>query len=411
MSILKKYNIRVILLNTMWVLLSACAVVILVSAVHVSDKKLCKGLEVHIHGVSNNFFIDKVDVRNVITSYAGNNITEIETDAFNLQAMEAELKKEVWIKNAELYFDNNRVLQASVEEREPIARVFSGGGSSFYIDNSLMILPISDKISARLPVFTSFPTDARVLSKTDSLLLKDVRKLSMLIQKDSFLMAMIEQVDITAKRGFEMIPKIGDQLIVFGDASDAEQKFAKLQLFYKKVMPKYGWNRYSIISLHYKNQVVGKLKGKDDVSADSLRTVEIMHAIAINAARAASDSLQTIVQDNEKNTTSVSIIEQSMEREDESLDVINPFQNRTEETVPTASVDKPLTKHAPVVKKPAVKIVKPAVKPVQKPTVKPVQPKAVPVKPATKPVTKPAIKPASKPGDKPKIIMPPKNDY
>ncbi len=404
---LKKYNIKAILLNTMWVALSATAVVILVAAVHASERKLCKGLEVNIHGLSNNFFIDKADVKNVISSYAGNNITEIETDGFNLQAMEAELKKEVWIKNAELYFDNNQVLQASVEEREPVARIFSSGGSSFYIDNSLMILPVSDKISARLPVFTSFPTDAKVLSKTDSLLLKDVRKLSVLIQQDSFLMAMIDQVDITPNRGFEMIPKIGDQVIVFGDAGDAEQKFAKLQLFYKKVMLKYGWNRYSIISLQYKNQVVGKLKGKDDVSADSLRTVEIMHAIAINAARAASDSLQTIIQDNEKNTTNISIIEQSMEREDESLDVINPFQNRVEETVATPAAEKPLLKPATIVKKPAVKIIKPAAKPVQKPTVKTVKAKIIPVKMATKP----ASKPASKPADKPKVTMPPKNDY
>ena len=262
-----------------------------------------------------------------------------------------------------------------------------------------MILPVSEKISARLPVFTSFPTEEKILSKSDSLLLKDVRKLSMLIQQDSFLMAMIDQVDITPNRGFEMIPKIGDQLIVFGDAGDAEQKFAKLQLFYKKVMLKYGWNRYSIISLQYKNQVVGKLKGKDDVSADSLRTVEIMHAIAINAARAASDSLQTIVQDNDMNNTSFSIIEQSMEREDESLDVINPFQNRADETVATPTTEKPVAKHVTIVKKPAAKIVKPAVKPAQKPIVKPVKPKVV------------TVKPVAKPAEKPKITMPPKNEY
>ena len=46
-------------------------------------------------------------------------------------------------------------------------------------------------------------------------------------------MAMVEQVDITPERIFEMVPKIGNQLIIFGDATDTEIKLDKLKLFYK----------------------------------------------------------------------------------------------------------------------------------------------------------------------------------
>lgn len=401
----------------MWIVIGSASIALLVAAVHVKDVKHCKGLEVNIHGVNNNFFIDKEDVRKIISSYTGDDITQIETESFNLGSMEAELKRDVWIKNAELYFDNNSVLQASVEEREPIARVFTVNENSFYIDNTNMILPISDKLSARLPVFTGFPTDNKVLSKPDSALLKNVNKLSLLIQKDSFLMAMIDQVNITPQRSFEMIPKMGDQVIVFGDASDAEQKFYKLGLFYKKVMMKYGWNRYSVINLQYKGQVVGKLKGKDDVSADSLRTVEIMRAIAINAARAASDSIQTILQDNEKNTTSVSLIEQSIEREDEGEDALHPFKNYDMDEVPEKPVEKPAAKPVvPAVKKPVVQhtTTKPVTKPVAKPAVAKPTTKPAATKPAT--TNKPAAqKPATtKPvpvKSEPKAVMPKKNDY
>ena len=92
---------------------------------------------------------------------------------------------------------------------------------------------MSEKFSARLPVFTNFPSDKRILAKTDSSLLADIKTISLALQKDSFNMAMIDQVDITSQRLFEMIPKIGNQLIVFGDATDVDAKLQKLKLFYR----------------------------------------------------------------------------------------------------------------------------------------------------------------------------------
>ncbi len=312
----KRYNIKSILFAACWVIVGAGAVVLLVAAVRKKDQRQCKRIEINISGVSNNFFIDKDDVLKIISTYGGRNAVGKPIEEFNLVAMETALKREVWIKNAELFFDNNDVLQAVVEEREPIARVFTAGGNTFYIDSSNMKLPLSEKFSARVPVFTNFPTDVAVLTKADSNLLNDIKHISILIQADSFLMAMIDQVDINASRGFDMIPKIGNQLIAFGDGKDAEAKFYKLRLFYKKVMMKMGWSKYSVINLQYKNQVVAKIKGADDVSADSLRTLQIMEFIAANAAKMSEDSLQSFAPESDRKNTDITMIQQSMQREE-----------------------------------------------------------------------------------------------
>lgn len=407
-KLFKNINLKRILLTTMWLLIGAGSLALLVAAVHVKSNKHCKGLEVRIHGVSNNFFIDKNDIKKIITANAGEDITSQPVNSFNLRAMENELKKDVWIRDADLFFDNNSVLQASIEEREPIARVFTKGITSFYIDNTCMMLPISDRLSARIPVFTNFPSENKVLSKPDSSLLFDIRTMSQLIQKDSFLMAMIDQVYITPEYTFEMTPKIGEQIIVFGDASNAESKFNKLKLFYKKIMAVYGWGKYSVINLQYKGQVIGKLKGKDDVAADSLRTVEIMHEMAIESARQASDSIQSFIQDNERNTTSVSLIEQSMERDEEAVDEpMNQLQRMAvKEIIPEKPAVKPAAAHTTTpAKKPAEKPAKPIVKPAVK---------ATSSKPAVKPPVKPAANKAATPKSqpaKPKVVMPNKNEY
>ena len=404
----KRYSIKKILLGIMWLAISGAVSVLLVAAIRKNDAAPCKAVEVRIFGLeTDEKFVDEKDVLNTIKTICEREPVGKSQGSFNLRKIETELQKSDWIKSAQLFFDNADVLQVKIYEREPVARVFTAAGNSFYIDTALKMLPLSDKFSARLPVFTGFPSDNIVLSAADSSLLREVRDISIAIQKDSFCMAMIDQVDITAQRSFEMVPKIGNQLIVFGNAEDAGTKFDKLKLFYKNVVIKTGWSKYSVINVQYKNQVVAKLRGQEDKTADSLRTLQLMQLIAANAARMAEDSVQTIIQDNSSNTADSSMIQQSIQREDntESSNAIisNPLQP---ENPPV--VNKPVANPLPSAKQPAVK----------PETTKPVpakpKPKPVATKPATQnpaPVKKPAVTKPNENTNKPRAVMPAKNDY
>jgi len=329
----KRYSIKNILLTTLWVTIGGAVAVLLVAGIRKKDAQHCQGVAIEIIGVDHNYFLDSTDILNSIMLIAKGNPTGKAVSSFNLRMMEKELQKNVWVKTAELFFDNNEMLQVVVHEREPVARVFTTTGSSFYIDRDDAMLPLSEKMIARLPVFTNFPSDRIVLSKADSSLLKDIKTISLEIQKDSFRMAMIEQVDITPQRNFEMMPKIGNQVIVFGDASAAEQKFEKLELFYKQIMAKAGWNYYSVINLQYKNQVVAKRRGAEDVSADSLRTLQVMQMVAINAEKQASDSSQTIQQDNDRNTVDSNMIQHSIQRDEGGGGRVDSLQSPKPEAV------------------------------------------------------------------------------
>lgn len=378
MKLKKRYSFKNILLATFWIALGGATFFLLAAAIKSKPAKHCKSTEISIHDVSNNFFVDKKDILNTIAMVEGPNFIGKETGSFSLKKLETELEKNVWIRSAELFFDNNEILKVSVKEREPIARIFTSTGTTFYIDDELAMLPLSEKFSARLPVFTSFPGDKKVLSKADSSLLGDIKTISLALQKDTFSMAMIEQVDITPQRIFEMIPKIGNQLIVFGDATDVNAKLDKLKLFYKEIMVKAGWNTYSVINVQYKNQVVAKRKGAEDITADSLRTLQIMKFIAERAQQQAEDSLRQVMQpDNNRNTTDSTMIQQSIQRDDADESGANA-ETANAGMVPPAAA--PATNNAKP--EPAKK---PETKPVGKPTAKPVQKSAEVKKPATKP--------------------------
>lgn len=411
----KRYSIKKILLAILWVTVGTGTTVLLVAAIKKKDAAKCKQIEIKISGIENSNgpkFVDEDEILNTIkTSINGTPIGKT-IGSFDLKKIESELEKSKWVKNAELFFDNKDILNVNLQEREPVARVFTAAGTSFYIDDELKMLPLSDKVPAKLPVFTNFPSDNIVLSVADSSLLMDIKNISLAIQKDSFWMAMIDQVDITGQRNFEMIPKIGNQLIVFGSAADIEEKFNRLQLFYKNIIVKTGWAKYSVINVQYKNQVVAKIRGAEDKSADSLRTIQLMQAIAANAARAAEDSVQTILQDNSNNTADSSMIQQSIQREDNfettNAAIDKPLQPATAPPVFNPPPVNPIPLKTPATTKPVatkpaiVKTVAPKPKPVAtKPAAKPVQQKPVqPTVPAKKAVT-----------EKPKAVMQNKNEY
>lgn len=398
METTKRYSIKSILLTIAWIIIGCGTTVLLVAGMREKDAGKCKAVEIEISGVKDNWFVDKTDVLNTIMQIANGDPKGKSIGSFNLKAMETTLEKSTWIKAAELFFDNNNVLRVNILEREPIARIFTTSGTTFYIDSSIKILPLSEKFSARLPVFTSFPSDKAVLSSADSNLLRSICRLSMAIQADSFRTALIDQVDITPERNFEMIPKIGNQVIVFGDAADAEKKFDKLEKFYRIVMSKVGWSKYGSINVQYKNQVVAKLRGAEEKTSDSLRTLQIMQLMADQAERRSQDSVAALLPDNDRTAgTDSSMIQESIQRDENSEDAFIP-----------AGDNKPA---APVAPKP-VTADKPAPKPqnnrpVEKPAVK---------KPVTKPAAKPAAKPAEKPKPKPAAkkptpAKPRSNDY
>jgi len=139
-------------------------------------------------------------------------------------------------------------------------------------------------------VFTDFPTDSSVLSKNDSNLVRDIKEVSEFINNNSFWMAQIDQIEITPGRTFDLIPKLGDQVIHFGSGDNHLEKFNNLLCFYKQVLTKIGWTHYSSISVQFKGQVVAVKRGSHEIKMDSLRSVEIMKSMIADAQKRSNDS-------------------------------------------------------------------------------------------------------------------------
>ncbi|MHA4808587.1 cell division protein FtsQ/DivIB [Flavitalea flava] len=266
-----KVSISRIVFLTMWCIVGIGVLVLLAAAINYRNNKVCKGYKIEISGPKGEWFIDKKEIEVILASAGAGKWQNKPTLSFDLGRMETTLEKNVWIRDAQLFFDNNGVLRVNVIEREPVARVFTRNGDSFYIDSSGMQLPLSSKIPAKLPVFTGYPFGKGRLHGSDSAIAFQVRDLSGFIRNDPFWMAQISQADISSNGNFTLIPTIGNHLIEFGDGTDYEKKFHRLYVFYKEVLSKTGFDKYSRVDVEYAGQVVGTKKGSEGTRFDSIQ--------------------------------------------------------------------------------------------------------------------------------------------
>lgn len=284
-----RYSIKKIVTASIWFLLGVGIVVLLVAAINKNETETVRGVNVEIKGKKRGFVNEK-EVKSMVLQVMGTNPSETLLPEVDLKTMENNLRKNEWISRAELFFDNKNILQVKISEKEPVARIFTNSGRTFYIDSSLSRLPVTETFTMRLPVFTGFPTDVKILKKEDSMLMKDIKTMAIFLNSNEFWMAQIDQIDITAARKFELVPKMGNQIIRFGRMKNYEEKFNNLFAFYKRVQMKTGWNKYSVLDVQYKNQVVALKRDSREFKADSMLAVKIMKKLIEDAEKKLRDT-------------------------------------------------------------------------------------------------------------------------
>ena len=237
-----------------WILLGFGAVTLFLMGASNKKSKPCQGINVEVSRKAKQVFTDVQGIKQSIIEAGGKPGMPI--GSINLPFIESTIKQNPWINHVKLYFDNNQVLQAILEENDPIARIFTLTGKSFYLDTGAHFLPTNKNIVARIPVFTGFPSDKTILSKPDSAVLIEMKSIAEFVIKDTFWNSFIAQIDYDPKDGYKLLPTVGDQVIHIGNGDDLEGKFNRLYSFYRQVINRTGLKAYAEIDVQYQGQVV-----------------------------------------------------------------------------------------------------------------------------------------------------------
>jgi cell division protein FtsQ len=256
-----------------WVLvLSVC--ILLWSFSNIEQSKVtCKQAIVSVDINDENFFLNSKDIIQAIHN-SGDSIIGQTMDELNVNNYENLINQIPEVENSEVYKTLHGEIYVNVKQRKPIARIINYKNDGFYIDDKGKLMPLSENFTARVLVVTgsfhhsyagnnyrNLKQDMADSSELDMEkdLLYSIFRLANFINKNEFWKAQVEQINIE-NNNFQIIPKAGDHIIVFGDANNIEKKFKKLFNLYQQGLPKVGWNKYESLDLRYEGQIIAKRK-------------------------------------------------------------------------------------------------------------------------------------------------------
>lgn len=229
---------------------------------------VCKDVKVYIPG--NQYFIDRQEVDKILLV---NNEPLIgrRMETINIHDLENKLKANPFIEFAKVYTDMDGVISVEISQRQPILRIMNRFDQDFYVDQHGLKIPLSTNFTARVIVANGY-IDELFANHVDTLhtdMARQLFKTADFIRKDSLWDAQIAQICVNKDHEIELIPRVGNSRILLGNADSLDAKFYNLLVFYKKALPRVGWDTYKIINIKYANQVVGV--GNENIKTDSLK--------------------------------------------------------------------------------------------------------------------------------------------
>jgi cell division protein FtsQ len=266
----KKRIWKNILIGFIW---ATClgGLVVLMSFIEVKKAGVfCKEVKIYIPG--NQYFIDKEEVDNILRTHK-HQLVGRNMESINLHLLEQKLKANPFIESAKVYADMDGIIRVEISQRQPVLRVMNQFDQDFYIDQNGLKIPMSSNFTARVIAANGYIEEV-FGNKVDTLhtqIAKEILKTADFINRDSLWSAQIAQIYVNQDHQLELVPRVGNNRILLGNADSLESKFANLLTFYKKAMPQVGWNRYKTLNIKYANQVVGVKS--DDFKRDSLKAV------------------------------------------------------------------------------------------------------------------------------------------
>lgn len=258
----KRIRWKSVLILITW-LVSLGGLIALMSFIGIRKNLLiCQDVKIIIPGTSS--FIDRQEINSLLLKAEGTLVGKPVND-INIHHIENVLKGNPYIRDAKVYTDMDGAITIEIAQREPVLRILNYTSQDFYVDKDGYKIPSSLSYTPRVPVANGFIMES-FSGRVDTLKTEVARNLyrtALFIQKDSLWNEQIEEMYVNDQKEIELIPRVGDQRILLGDADSLDIRFNNLKVFYRKVIPQVGWNAYKTINIKYCNQIVCEKNAAD----------------------------------------------------------------------------------------------------------------------------------------------------
>jgi len=236
----------------------------------------CTGIEVQVINADSTSFVTPQGVLNDLKGQ-GIKLVGKRMGDINASEIEEALRLSPYLENADIVKCQDGKVLIRVSQLVPVFRVFDGG-SSYYVNRAGKHMSATNYYHSDVPVVQGHFT--RKFPPTHLLPLIDY------VENDSLLHSLVTMYIVRDTNNIILVPSISGHVVNIGNVSGLENKFAKLKLFYREVMPQRGWNTFDTISVKWNHQVVATRRTKavqqvivdapdDDEQAPDIQTMTV----------------------------------------------------------------------------------------------------------------------------------------
>ena len=224
-----------------------------------SQGEQCVRVDVEVINGDSTSFVTPAGVMSDL-EYQGIDLVGKDMADINASEIEEALRQSPYLESADIVKCQGGRLLIQVSQLVPALRVFDGD-QSYYVNRAGKRMDATIYYHSDVPVvqghFTKQYPATRLLPMIDY------------VEKDSLLHSLVTMYCVRDSNNIIIVPELSGHVVNMGNADGFENKFAKLKLFYREVLPKKGWNTYDTISVKWNHQVVATRRTKAVV-----RTIE-----------------------------------------------------------------------------------------------------------------------------------------
>ena len=212
-----------------------------------NDELSCQDIELFVKDSIQGSNISKLDLISLLKKHKVYPVDQ-PMDQISTRAIEQAIQSNPLIERVDCYKTPSGKIGIDLYQRIPVLRVFDQTGKQLIVDKNGTLMPPKTKCKSNILVATG--------AISEKFACGPLYDFVMYINQNDFWNNQIQQIYVKREDAIELIPRVGDHIIYMGTLYDYEQKLERLKTFYKKVLNKVGWNKYSMINIEFSNQII-----------------------------------------------------------------------------------------------------------------------------------------------------------
>lgn len=219
----------------------------------------CRGTEIRIIDSCSNNIISCSDVLDFLHESGICPDGQLCGD-IDLQAIEDIVNSRGEVLKSDVYTMADGTLRVDIIQRKAALRLLAEDGRSFYCDYAGFIFPVKSHID--VPLITgNIPLTVErgfqgPVPEEDRQWLEGAIRMTTWIENHEYWKNLFSQIDVASGGDFVLYPMDGRQRFIFGDSGSIEDKFSKIDKYYRCIAPVDSTSGYTCINLKFRDQII-----------------------------------------------------------------------------------------------------------------------------------------------------------